>query len=207
MARINFATLPSLPMAARRFLIIAESGKKIIAAGAGRCARVSPLPIPRCKHLRHTGLGVLPKRKRGCKMGKYVLLKKDGTVEYKEAGNKLELETMYSWIECRCIDIAESVISAKMGCNAMLIFDDEFLLNQIKPQANKIARLFFGYTMTTDECLCGNVIVAKDVDGETAGFTDEEILKIQSLIDICKEYSRFIKFSVQEPKMMFIPGF
>ncbi len=104
-------------------------------------------------------------------MSKYVLLKNDGQVEIKEQ-NTLDLNTMYNWIanDCRFIDIAESVINNKIGCKVILIFDDEFLLNHTKPIANKIANLFFGYTVTTDECLCGNVIVAKDVDGETAGF-------------------------------------
>lgn len=93
-------------------------------------------------------------------MSKYILLKNDGQVELKELKNTLDLDTMYKWSDCYCIDIAESVISAKMGCKVMLIFDDEFLLNHINPQANKIASLLFGYDINTNECLCGNVIVA-----------------------------------------------
>lgn len=112
---------------------------------------------------------------------------------------------MYDWIDCRCIDIAESINSTKIGCMVLLIFDDEFLLNNIEPQTNKIASLFFGYTVTINECLCGNVIVAKDVEGETEGFTDEEIKKREELIDVCRGYSLFIKFKVQEPCVMFIP--
>lgn len=143
-------------------------------------------------------------------MSKYVLLKNDGQVEMKELESALDLKTMYKWIDCYCIDIAESVISAKMGCKVMLIFDDEFLLNHNAPQANKIASLLFGYTVTTDECLCGNVIVAKEVEDDEGepyftAFDDEEIKKLNALIDVCKGYSMFIKFKVQEPRMMFIP--
>lgn len=140
-------------------------------------------------------------------MSKYVLLKNDGQVEMKELESALDLNTMYNWIgnDCRFIDIAESVINDKIGCKVILIFDDEFLLNHTKPIANKIASLFFGYTLTTDECLCGNVIVAKDVDGETAGFTDDEISKLEKLIASIQAVSKFLKFEVQEPCITFIP--
>lgn len=139
-------------------------------------------------------------------MSKYVLLKNDGEVEIKEQ-NSLDLNTMYNWIgnDCRFIDIAESVINDKIGCKVILIFDDEFLLNHTKPIANKIASLFFGYTITTDECLCGNVIVAKDVDSETAGFTDEEIKKLEKIITSLQAVSKFLKFKVQEPRIEFMP--
>ena len=138
---------------------------------------------------------------------KYVLLKNNGEIEVMEQENALKLKTMYQWIGngCRFIDIAESVISKKMGCRVLLIFDDEFLLTNTEPQANKIASLLFGYKLSRDECLCGNVIVAKDVNGETMGFTDTEMKKLEKLIDICKGYSMFIKFNVQEPQIMFIP--
>lgn len=144
-------------------------------------------------------------------MSKYILLKNDGQVEMKELENALDLDTMYEWIDCYCIDIAVSVISAKMGCKVMLIFDDEFLLNHTNPQANKIASLLFGYDINTNECLCGNVIVAKEVvdeEGEQyfTGFDDKEITKLNELFDIFKWYSMFMKFKVQEPRMMFIPG-
>ena len=137
-------------------------------------------------------------------MSKYVLLKNDGQVEVKELSNELNLHTMYDWINCRCIDIAPSVVSDKIGCDVILIFDDELLLNNSKPQANKVASLFFGYTITTDECLCGNVIVAKDDNGETAGFTNEEINKLKNLIASAQTVSEFLKFEVQEPCIAFI---
>ena len=55
-------------------------------------------------------------------MSKYVLLKNDGGIEVMEQERPLKLETMYHWIAggCRCIDIATSVISAKMGCEVLL---------------------------------------------------------------------------------------
>ena len=40
-------------------------------------------------------------------MSKYVLLKNDGQVEMKELESALDLKTMYKWIDCYCIDIAE----------------------------------------------------------------------------------------------------
>ena len=46
---------------------------------------------------------------------KYVLLQNNGKCEVKELDKKLDLDTMYKWIgnDCRCIDIAESVINKK----------------------------------------------------------------------------------------------
>ncbi|PWM76965.1 MAG: hypothetical protein DBY32_09035 [Phascolarctobacterium sp.] len=141
-------------------------------------------------------------------MSKYVLLKNSGEIEVKELDKKLELETMYKWIgnDCRCIDIAESVINKKMGCNVLMIFDDEFLLNNLEPVPNKIASLLFGYSIRTSDCLCGNVILAKADEDETVGFTDEEIAKLMRLIKITENFAPIIKFRVQEPRMTFIPG-
>ena len=62
-----------------------------------------------------------------------------------------------------------------MGCEVLLIFDDEFLLNNTEPKANEIASLLFGYSVMRNDCLCGNVIVAKANGSETVGFTDEEL--------------------------------
>ena len=141
-------------------------------------------------------------------MSKYVLLKNNGAVEVKELDNGINLETMYKWIgnDCRCIDIAESVINKKMGCNILLIFDAEFLLNNLDPQPNKIASLLFGYSIRTSDCLCGNVIIAKADEDETVGFTDEEIEKLKRLIKIAENFVPIIKFKVQEPGVTFIPG-
>lgn len=139
---------------------------------------------------------------------KYVLLQNNGKSEVKELGKKLDLETMYKWIgnDCRCIDIAESVINEKMGCNVLLIFDDEFLLNNSEPQPNKIASLLFGYSIRTSDCLCGNVILAKADEDETVGFNAEEIKKLMKFIKIAENFATIIKFKVQEPRMTFIPG-
>lgn len=139
---------------------------------------------------------------------KYVLLQNNGKSEVKELDKKLDLETMYKWIgnDCRCIDIAESVINKKMGCNVLLIFDDEFLLNNSDPQPNKVASLLFGYSIRTSDCLCGNVILAKADEDEIVGFTDEEIKKLMRLIKIAENFAPLIKFRVQEPRMTFIPG-
>lgn len=139
---------------------------------------------------------------------KYVLLQNNGKSEVKELDKKLDLETMYKWIgnDCRCIDIAESVINEKMGCNVLLIFDDEFLLNNSEPQPNKIASLLFGYSIRTSDCLCGNVILAKADEDETVGFNAEEIKKLMKLIKIAENFAPIIKFKVQEPRMTFIPG-
>ena len=141
-------------------------------------------------------------------MSKYVLLKNDGGIEVMEQERPLKLETMYHWIAggCRCIDIATSVISAKMGCEVLLIFDDEFLLNTLNPEPNKIASLLFGYTVKTDDCLCGNVIVAKAEGDKTAGFTDEELKKLQKILNICKKFAKMTRFVVQKPCFEFIPG-
>jgi hypothetical protein len=138
---------------------------------------------------------------------KYVLLQNNGKSEVKELDKKLDLETMYKWIgnDCRCIDIAESVINEKMGCNVLLIFDDEFLLNNSEPQPNKIASLLFGYSIRTSDCLCGNVILAKADEDETVGFNAEEIKKLMKLIKIAENFAPIIKFKVQEPRMTFIP--
>lgn len=139
---------------------------------------------------------------------KYVLLQNNGKSEVKELDKKLDLETMYKWIgnDCRCIDIAESVINEKMGCNVLLIFDDEFLLNNSEPQPNKIASLLFGYSIRTSDCLCGNVILAKADEDETVGFNAEEIKKLMKFIKIAENFAPIIKFKVQEPRMTFIPG-
>lgn len=139
---------------------------------------------------------------------KYILLQNNGKSEVKELDKKLDLETMYKWIgnDCRCIDIAESVINKKMGCNVLLIFDDEFLLNNSEPLPNKIASLLFGYSIRTSDCLCGNVILAKADEDETVGFTDEEIKKLMRLIKIAENFAPIIKFKVQEPRMTFIPS-
>lgn len=141
-------------------------------------------------------------------MSKYVLLKNDGNVEVKELGEKLELETMYDWIAggCRCIDIAVSVIGPKMGCEVLLIFDDEFLLNNTDPKANEIASLLFGYSVVRDECLCGNVIIAKAEGSETVGFTNEELKKLQKILKTCKKLAAMTRFVVQKPCFTFIPG-
>lgn len=141
-------------------------------------------------------------------MSKYVLLKNSGEIEVKELDKKLDIETMYKWIgnDCRCIDIVESVINKKMGCNVLLIFDDEFLLNNLEPVPNKIASLLFGYSIRTSDCLCGNVILAKGVENDTIGFTNEEVEKLMRLIKIAENFAPIIKFKVQEPRMTFIPG-
>lgn len=141
-------------------------------------------------------------------MSKYVLLKNDGNVEVKELGEKLELETMYDWIAggCRCIDIAVSVIGPKMGCEVLLIFDDEFLLNNTEPKANEIASLLFGYSVVRDECLCGNVIIAKAEGSETVGFSNEELKKLHKILNTCKKLAAMTRFVVQKPCFTFIPG-
>ena len=140
-------------------------------------------------------------------MSKYVLLKCDGVTEIRETESKLELKTMYEWIgnSCRCIDIATSVISKKMGCEVLLIFDDEFLLNCAEPKANEIASLLFGYSVVRDECLCGNVIIAKGDGDKTIGFTDEEIKKLKKFLNTCKKLAAITQFTVQKPSFQFIP--
>lgn len=141
-------------------------------------------------------------------MNKYVLLKNDGGIEVMEQERPLKLETMYHWISggCRCIDIATSVCSAKMGCEVLLIFDDEFLLNNTEPKANEVASLLFGYSVMTDDCLCGNVIVAKANGSETMGFTDDELKKLQKILNTCKKIAAMTRFVVQKPCFEFIPG-
>lgn len=138
-------------------------------------------------------------------MSKYILLKNNGDVEVKELQQALDLKTMYKWIDCQHIDIAESIISAKMGCRVFLIFDEEYLLNYDEPQANKIASLLFGYTIKTNECLCGNVIITKDIDGEMVGFTDAEYNKLKNILKTCKNVAAMTRFVVQKPRLEFIP--
>lgn len=141
-------------------------------------------------------------------MSKYVLLKNDGGVEVMEQERPLKLETMYHWISsgCRCIDIATSVISKKMGCEVLLIFDDEFLINHTEPKANEIASLLFGYSVIRDECLCGNVIIAKGEGDKTVGFTDTEYSRLKNILETCKKVAAMTRFKVQQPYFEFIPG-
>lgn len=138
-------------------------------------------------------------------MSKFVILKNDGNVEIKELEQKLELETMYEWIGCDFIEIGQSVINDKMDCNVKLVFDEEFLLKN-EPQANKIASLLFGYGILHDEVLCGNVLIAKDVineeeEVELGGFSEGEIKKLESIIDIARNLASIMIFKVQEPKL------
>ncbi len=138
-------------------------------------------------------------------MSKYVLLKNNGDVEVKELQQALDWQTMYKWIDCQHINIAESIISTKMGCKVLLIFDDEFLLNNIEPQANKIASLLFGYSVIRDECLCGNVIVVKNRESEMVGFTDAEYNKLKNILETCNKVAAITRFVVQKPCFEFIP--
>ena len=138
-------------------------------------------------------------------MSKFVILKNDGNVEIKELEQKLELQTMYDWIGCELIEIGQSVINDKMDCNVKLVFDEEFLLKK-EPQANKIASLLFGYGILHDEVLCGNVLIAKDVinekgEVELGGFSEGEIKKLESIIDIARNLASIMIFKVQEPKV------
>ena len=137
-------------------------------------------------------------------MSKFVILKNDGNVEIKELEQKLELETMHEWIGCDFIEIGQSVINDKMDCNVKLVFDEEFLLKN-EPQANKIASLLFGYGILHDEVLCGNVLIAKDVineeEVELGGFSEGEIKKLESIIDIARNLASIMIFKVQEPKV------
>lgn len=137
-------------------------------------------------------------------MSKYILLKTDGKTEIKELQDSLNLGTMYSWIGCWSIDFTESIAGEKIGYNVILILDDEFLIKSAKPQANENDSLFYGYGKKTNKCICGNVIVANDVDGETASFTDEEIKKRELLIDTYRGYALFTDFKVQNPRLPFI---
>lgn len=140
-------------------------------------------------------------------MSKYLLVKNDGALEVKEQEGKLELVTMYQWIGngCRYIDIKESAIVTNIKSNLLLIFDDEFLLNTLNPEPNKIASLLFGYGYKTNECLCGNVIIAKGVGGSTEGFTDEELDNVIITCNLMKMYAQTIRFKVQEPCFGFVP--
>lgn len=138
-------------------------------------------------------------------MSKFVILKNDGNVEIKELEQKLELETMYEWIDCDFIEIGQSVINDKMDCNVKLVFDEEFLLKN-EPQVNKIASLLFGYGILHDEVLCGNVLIAKDVineegEVELGGFNQGEIKKLERIIDIAINLASIMIFKVQEPKI------
>ena len=141
-------------------------------------------------------------------MSKYVLLKNSGEVEVIEQERPLKLETMYHWISggCRCIDYAISIISQKMGCQVLLIFDDEFLLNHTEPKANEIASLLFGYSAIRDECLCGNVIIAKGEGDKTVGFTDAEYSRLKNILETCKKVAAVTRFKVQQPYFDFVPG-
>lgn len=141
-------------------------------------------------------------------MSKYVLLKNSGEIEVMEQERPLKLETMYHWISggCRCIDYAISIISKKMGCQVLLIFDDEFLLNHTEPKANEIASLLFGYSVIRDECLCGNVIIAKGEGDKTVGFTDEEYNKLKNVLETCKKVAAVTRFKVQQPYFDFVQG-
>ncbi len=123
-------------------------------------------------------------------MSKFVLLKNDGMVEIKELAHKPELKTMYDWIGCDFIEIGQSIINDKMDCDVKLVFDEEFLLKN-EPKVNKIASLLFGYGILHDEVLCGNVLLAKDIlnekgEPELTGFSEGEIKKLASIIDIAK---------------------
>ena len=141
-------------------------------------------------------------------MSKYVLLKNSGEIEVIEQERPLKLETMYHWISggCRCIDYAISIISQKMGCQVLLIFDDEFLLNHTEPKANEIASLLFGYSAIRDECLCGNVIIAKGEGDKTVGFSDEEYSKLKNILETSKKVAAVTRFNVQQPYFDFVPG-
>ena len=141
-------------------------------------------------------------------MSKYVLLKNSGEIEVIEQERSLKLETMYHWISggCRCIDYAISIISQKMGCQVLLIFDDEFLLNHTEPKANEIASLLFGYSVIRDECLCGNVIIAKGEGDKTVGFTDAEYSRLKNILETCKKVAAVTRFKVQQPYFDFVPG-
>ena len=57
--------VPSLPAAASRFVICAESGKKTIAGSEGNGARAVTLTIPRQSIPAPMGLGILPNLKNG----------------------------------------------------------------------------------------------------------------------------------------------
>lgn len=112
---------------------------------------------------------------------------------------------MHEWIGCDFIEIGQSVINDKMDCNVKLVFDEEFLLKN-EPQANKIASLLFGYGILHDEVLCGNVLIAKDVineeeEVELGGFSEGEIKKLESIIDIARNLESIMIFKVQEPKV------
>ena len=138
-------------------------------------------------------------------MSKFVILKNDGNVEIKELEQKLELETMHEWIGCDFIEIGQSVINDKMDCNVKLVFDEVFLMKN-EPQAYKIASQLFGIGIFHDEVLCGNVLIAKDVineeeEVELGGFSEGEIKKLESIIDIARNLASIMIFKVQEPKV------
>ena len=55
------------------------------------------------------------------------------------------------------------------------------------------------------QCYWAKEVVDEEGEPYFTAFDDKEIKKLNELIDTCKGYSRFIKFKVQEPRMMFIP--
>lgn len=127
-------------------------------------------------------------------------------IEKKEVEN-LDLDTMYSLIGCRYVDVKNIhpiALESGLPSNMLLVFDDEFLIRNDNPKANKIASFLFGYLMH-GQSLCGNVILCQDdKKGNMTGFSDEEADDIIANLNYIDEFVSRIEFVVQEPKMGFV---
>ncbi len=127
-------------------------------------------------------------------------------IEKKEV-EKLDLDTMYSLIGCRYVDVKNIhpiALGSGLPSNMLLAFDDEFLVRNDNPKSNKIASFLFGYLMH-GQSLCGNVILCQDDKrGNMTGFSDEEADDIIANLNYIDEFVSRIEFVVQEPEMRFV---
>lgn len=127
-------------------------------------------------------------------------------IEKKEV-ESLDLDTMYSLIGCRYVDVKNIhpiALGSGLPSNMLLVFDDEFLIGHDNPKANKIASFLFGYLMH-GQSLCGNVILCQDdKEGNMTGFSDEESDDIIANLNYIDEFVSKIEFVVQEPTMEFV---
>lgn len=124
----------------------------------------------------------------------------------KQEVEKLDLDTMYSLIGCRYVDVKNIhpiALGSGLPSNMLLVFDDEFLIGHENPKSNKIASFLFGYLMH-GQCLCGTVLLCKDGEEDMEGFSDEEAYELVEKLNKLDKIADKIDFEVQEPKFEFV---
>lgn len=136
--------------------------------------------------------------------GKIIVLKNvngETIVNVISLKKELNLEVMYKYANCDTIDIREIRLK-NIGFRVSLIFDDEFLLKE-SPVPNKIASLLYGYASEHTDVICGDVIIAKDIETDdglkSVGMKNDEVSKIMRVIEQCQRIQYFVRFRVQEP--------